>query len=155
MANDFLENITGIQTRFMDISKDFERMVEIELDNSLNPLDPEEFWQIVKRKNVLGVVATDEYGVVIGFCVYSLEEKDCFSILNLVVDKPFHRQGIATKIINKMKYKLNDSRTMLKCEVSEMNLPVQCLLRANKFTSKLIRRYSEDFIDFTYTKEGV
>lgn len=95
-------------------------------------------------------VDTEDYPL--GFCLYSLNNhgEDTFEIKHLVVDKIYHRLGIATHLMNKMKTKLSASRHLINYDVPETNHGMHLFLSKMGFSSKLIRQNNEDIYRFTY-----
>jgi ribosomal protein S18 acetylase RimI-like enzyme len=135
-------------------NKDFNRVMEIDGssggDYTWKTDDLLDEW---KDYNGVGIVAVDNHDVVLGFCIYSLCNKDCFEIKHMVIDKEFRRSGIGTSIINRMKGKLNDRRYILGCNVDEENLSFQLFLKKMDFKANLIRHSFGDEFRFQYEKE--
>jgi ribosomal protein S18 acetylase RimI-like enzyme len=102
---------------------------------------------------VNGMVAVNDTDDVIGFCIYSLENPETFHILHLAVDDRFYRLGIATKLIDRMKSKLNDKRNILEYEVPESYLAMHLFLKAMNFKARVVRNREEDIFKFTYMEQ--
>ena len=142
-----------VATRFM-YNKDFNRVMEInKISGDEYSWNSKELLDEWKDYNGVGIVAVDNHDVVLGFCIYNLNNKDCFEIKHLVTDKEFRRSGIGTSIINRMKGKLNDRRYLLGCNVPEENLSFQLFLKKMEFKASLIRHSSGDEFRFEYEKE--
>lgn len=133
--------------------KDFNRVVEINSSSGGNyAWKPKELLKEWKEYNGAGMVAVNNCDVVLGFCIYDLNDKSCFEIKHLVVDKEFRKAGIGTSIINRMKNKLNESRYLLGCNVHEENLSLQLFLKRMNFRGNLIRHSFGDELRFQYEK---
>jgi len=142
-----------ISTRFM-YNKDFNRVTEIDGNSGGNyTWDTDELYDEWKGYKGVGIVAVDNHDTILGFCIYNLNNKDCFEIKHLVIDKKFRRSGIGTSIINRMKSKLNNCRYVLGCNVHEENLSFQLFLKKMSFKANLIKHSSGDEFRFQYEKE--
>jgi ribosomal protein S18 acetylase RimI-like enzyme len=133
-----------VTTRYI-AKDDLKKLGELDRENENDIIN-----LLTGHEVVNGMVA--ETNDVVGFCIYSLENPETFSILHLVVDKDFCRKGIGTKIINRMKSKLNEQRKILDYEVPESYLDMQLFLKAMGFKAILIRNKHEDIFKFTYTE---
>lgn len=140
-----------IKTRFMT-NADFDRVIEIDLHGGEYSWEPGDLYEEWKKQNGVGIVAIDMDDFPMGFCVYSLEEKECYEVKHMAVDRNFRRLGIGTSLINRMKDKLNDRRYILSYSVPEENLGFQLFLKKMDFKAKLIRHGSVDFLRFQYEK---
>lgn len=90
----------------------------------------EDFIRCLRQRNCIGMVATvsDE---VVGYMIYELH-KNRLHLLNIAVDQAFHRHGIGTQMIDKLKSKLShERRNRIMLEVTDANLPAQLFFRAN------------------------
>lgn len=125
--------------------------------NRVNEIDPEnkdDISNVLKGTEIInGMVAINDTDDVIGFCIYSLENPETFNILHLAVDENFYRQGIATKLIDRMKSKLNDKRNILEYEVPENYLAMHLFLKEMNFKAKIVRNREEDIFKFTYMEQ--
>src|SRR5271156_395092 len=99
--------ISKLATRFL-YTQDHNRILEIN-DGFYNA---KELLKLLKERWCVGLVATDTKNI-LGFCIYGLQNPDCFNILHLIIDKKHYRNGVASKIINKMKSKLNQKRNYI------------------------------------------
>jgi GNAT superfamily N-acetyltransferase len=140
-----------VKTRPMYVNRDFDRMIEIDCNTSGKYVwEPDELFKEMKKDWTCGVIAVDQEDYPLGFCIYNLDNPECFEIKHFVVDKIYHRLGVGTEIMHRMKAKLNSKRFYLKCDVPESNLPMHKFMSAVDFKSKLIRNTFEDIIRFTY-----
>ena len=130
---------------------DFDRVVEIDCNNSGKyAWTPDELFTTLKSVHGMGIVAIDETQYPLGFCIYSLKNVEYFEILHIAVDKK--REGVGTKLINKIKRKINEQRNHITFDVPETNLETQLFLKAMGFKAKLVRNSMEDIIRFNYEK---
>src|SRR6185295_10698087 len=107
----------AVQTRFI-VNSDFDRVIEIDYTSGGEyGWNPDDLFHEWKKQNGVGMVAVDSDDFPLGFCIYSLEDKERFEMKHLVVEKPFQRSGVATSIISRMKNKLNNRRYILSCDV--------------------------------------
>lgn len=142
----------AIQTRFM-ANHDFDRVIEIDHTSGGNySWEPDDLYNEWKSRNGVGIVAVDSDDFTLGFCVYNLNDKECYEIKHMVVDKAFQRSGIGTSLINRMKDKLNNNRYILSYNVPEENLNFQLFLKQMGFKADLIRYSSGDIFRFKYEK---
>jgi ribosomal-protein-alanine N-acetyltransferase len=116
------------------IRRDMPRVLEIERESFDFPWSEEIFVQELRQRNCIGMVV--EYRErVIGFVVYNLH-RSTFDILNLAVAPEFRRQGVATQILERMRYKLRQQRQhTLSATVRERNLPAQLFFRTKGFVA--------------------
>ena len=137
-----------VKTRYIT-RNDMDRISEIDYESGNN------IEAVFKSTEVVnGMVAVNDTDDVIGFCIYSLENPETFNILHLEVDDRFYRQGIATKLIDRMKSKLNDKRNVLEYEVHESYLAMHLFLKKMKFKAIVLRnREEEDIFKFTYMEQ--
>lgn len=122
--------------------------------NKIDPENKDDIERVLKGTEIVnGMVAINDTDDVIGFCIYSLENKETFNVLHLAIDKHFYRQGIATKLIDRMKSKLNDKRNILEYEVPESYLAMHLFLKAMNFKARVLRNKDEDIFKFTYMEQ--
>lgn len=133
-----------VKTRYIT-RDDMDRVNEIDYESK------NDIAKVLRSTEIVnGMVAVNDTDDVIGFCIYSLENPETFNILHLAVDERFYRQGIATKLIDRMKSKLNDKRNILEYEVPESYLAMHLFLKAMNFKAKVLRNREEDIFKFTY-----
>lgn len=136
-----------VKTRYIT-RDDMDRVNEIDRENK------DDIAHVLKGTEIVnGMVAVNDTDDVIGFCIYSLENPETFKILHLAVDENFCRQGIATKLIDRMKSKLNDKRDILEYEVPESYLAMHLFLKKMNFKAKVVRNREEDIFKFTYMEQ--
>ena len=120
-----------IEVRWM-IRRDMGEILDIEKESFSSPWAEEDFIKYLKERNVIGMVAEIGDGnddQIVGYMVYSLY-KDRLELKNFAVHPDFRRQGVGTKLAEKLKGKLSTSRrTRVVTHVSEGNY------RAQKFFS--------------------
>lgn len=132
---------------------DFDRVIEIDYTSGGNySWEPGDLHNEWKRRNGVGIVAVDSNDYTLGFCIYNLDDRECYEVRHMVVDKAFQRSGIGTSLINRMKDKLNKNRYILSYNVPEENLNFQLFLRQMGFKAELIRHGSGDIFRFKYEK---
>lgn len=142
-----------VQMRFL-ANKDFDRVVEINHTSSGDyTWEPEDLYNEWKSAQGVGLVAVDTDDYALGFCIYNLNDKECYEIKHLVVEKPLQRMGIGAAMINRMKDKLNYRRSILSYSVPEDNLGFQLFLKKMEFKAKVINNGTCDIYRFQYEKE--
>jgi len=103
----------------------------------------DEFLDVLRRRNVIGMVAEFD-GVVVGFMVYELNKHDLF-LMNLCVQPAMQRTGIGTAMIDRLKEKLSAvKRSTMELIVSERNLACHLFLRDLGFLCTETIRYPDD-----------
>lgn len=141
-----------IATRFMS-NQDFDRVIEIDCSSGGEySWQADDLFQEWKSQNGVGIVAVDGDDLPLGFCVYSLDDKECYEVKHMVVDRYFRRSGIGTSLINRMKDKLNNRRYILSYNVPEENLNFQLFLKKMGFRANLLKFNSGDVLRFKYEK---
>jgi ribosomal protein S18 acetylase RimI-like enzyme len=142
-----------IATRFM-FNQDFDRVIEIDYSSGDEySWQSDDLFHEWKSQNGVGIVAVDMDDLPLGFCVYSLDDKECYEIKHMVVDKCFRRSGIGTSLINRMKDKLNNRRYILSYSIPEDNLGFQLFLKKMGFKAKIVKNGTCDVYRFQYEKE--
>jgi len=141
-----------VQTRYMT-KGDFGRVMEINHTSSGGyAWQPDDLWNEWQADKGAGMAAVDADDYLLGFCIYNMDDKECYEIQHLVVEKCFQRSGIGTALINRMKKKLNDMRCILSYSVPEDNLPFQLFMKKMGFKAKLVRNGTEEVYRFEYEK---
>lgn len=94
-----------------------------------------------KSPRVIGMVAEDEKGGVRGYTVYELREHS-IDVQNFAVDPLFHRQGIGTQIVDRLKEKISPRgrRRRLTLSIRETNVAAQLFFQRMGFTATTILR---------------
>lgn len=115
------------------IRRDMDDVLRIELSNHHQPWDENQFLEHLRQRNCIGLVVENDDCEIVGFVIYELHPKR-LHLLNFCVDPEHRKQGVATAIIDRLKYKLSQQRrNELWVEVPETNLPVQLFLRSQGF----------------------
>lgn len=110
----------------------------------------EDFICCLRQRNNIGMVAeTDDQ--VIGYMIYELH-KDRLNIINFAVHPTFHRLGVGTAMLDKLKRKLSsERRNHLLLEVRETNLAAQMFFKSQGFmASDVLRRHYEQTREDAY-----
>ena len=142
--------LNDFKTRFL-YNHDFDRVIEIDCNSSGKYCwEPDDMFEVLRSRHGNGMVAVGEDDYPVGFCIYSLKNVEHFEILHLAVDDMRWRQGIGTKLINKMKRKLNVRRSALSFDIPESGLGTQLFLKEMGFKARLIRNSFEDIMRFKY-----
>jgi ribosomal-protein-alanine N-acetyltransferase len=127
----------GIHMRWM-IRRDLPQVLEIEWKSFDEPWTEENFIEVLRMRNCIGMVMEYEEQV-IGFVLYELHDHSTIpgrpiEILNIAVDPEFRRMMIGTAMIEKLKSKLSyQRRRKLIAWISDVNLEAQVWLRSNGF----------------------
>ena len=141
----------GIQVhiRWM-IRRDMPEVLEIERAAFDHAWTEEDFLHCLRQRNCIGMVAElDEQ--VVGFMIYELH-KSKLRVLNFAVASEFHRNGIGSQMVAKLKSKLSHQRrSLLVLEVRETNLQAQFFFRALDFrATSVLRDFYEDSVEDAY-----
>jgi ribosomal-protein-alanine N-acetyltransferase len=127
----------GIHMRWM-IRRDIPQVLEIESKSFNEPWTEENFLEVLRLRNCIGMVIEYE-GEVIGFILYELHDHSTIpgrpiEILNIAVHPEYRRMMIGTAMIEKLKSKLSfQRRRKLIAWISDANLEAQVWLRSNGF----------------------
>jgi ribosomal-protein-alanine N-acetyltransferase len=132
------------------INRDMPRILEIENEVFEYPWSEEDYRTYLKQRNVISmVIEVDD--LVVGFMVYELH-KTHLNIPNFAITESYQRQGLGTKMIDKLKGKLdNNRRNHLIMEVRDSNIAAHLFLKNNDFKAvKIVRDAYEDCLDDMY-----
>lgn len=143
-----------VHIRWM-IRRDMPEVWEIEKACFPQPWSEEDFIRCLRQRNMVGMVA--EYkGDVVGFDVYELH-KHRLHILSIATRIDFWRHGIATRLIDKLKGKINPkTRRELTADVSEYSLNAQLFFRSQGFRcAKICRDHFNDGTDAYFMRYRV
>lgn len=143
--------ITKVHIRWW-IRRDTSEVLDIEALNAKVPKSDKGFFEkkekeflgLLSQRDCIGMIA--EVGdAVVGHMVYELHKKK-LHILNLAVHPKYHRQGIGTQMVNKLKKKLSGHRrTRLTLEIRETLLKEQLFFKKMGFLAvQVMRNYYED-----------
>lgn len=112
---------------------DVDAVLSIEKRSFDYPWTPADFIDCLKRKPVVGYVATIN-GQTVGYVIYQIVSGGMV-ILNLAVDPDFRRQSVGTQLVEEVQQKLTPrSRKFVSATCSEANLKAQLFLRSKGFT---------------------
>lgn len=141
---------------------DLPEVLKIEHQGFEYPWPEEEFMRQLARKDVIGLVCDCQLDngemVVGGYLVYAMKPIE-FDLINIAVHYDFRRQGVATKMLNKLKGKLSQNRRIrMTAMVSENNLRACKFFKSQGFVAiETCRKYYDltdwDAYKFQYSIE--
>ena len=121
------------------VRKDLHEAIGIEASCYSRPWNEDDFNRKMRERNTTGLVC-DHNGAVAGFMLYELH-KHRLGLVKLVVDPIYHRCGIGTILVEKLKSKLSVSRReRITVEVPESQLGVQLFFKAMGFKARDVFR---------------
>lgn len=133
---------TSVRIRWM-IRSDMPSVLAIESDSFPDPWTESEFIDHLRDRNVIGMVAVEEYGEseqIVGYVIYRLNKK-FLEIINLAVAKDKRREGVGRSILDKLKIKLHpERRTILKAIVTDENLGAHLFFRECGLVATQVKR---------------
>lgn len=143
----------AIHIRWM-ITRDMPEVLRIERDAFEFPWSEDDFQQEQRRKNVIGMVAEDREGRVVGYMLYELH-KFRIHISDFAVSGNFRRRGIGSAMVAKLVGKLSvERRTRIMLEVRETNLDAQLFFRAMGFRAiAVLPDFYDDTPDAAYVMQ--
>ena len=119
------------QVRWM-IRRDMASVLAIEAANG-GDWQEETFLSNLRERNIIGMVVEKNQLDIVGHMVYVLHKKR-LEVVNFGVCPKHKRRGIGTRMLNKLKGKLNEnSRRQLTIDVPDTKLDFHLFLRANSF----------------------
>lgn len=132
-----------IEIRWL-ISADLPSVVEIEVGCSRYPWDEEDFRAALRQRNCIGMV-TLLRNQIVGHMVYELHLRG-IHLINFCVDADFRRQGVGTKMCQKLFSKLNPKkRVEIIVKVDEWHLGTQLFFSALGFQAvEVLRGFYDD-----------
>ncbi len=139
----------AVHIRWM-IRRDMPEVLEIERAVFEYAWTEEDFVHCIRQRNCIGMVAElDEQ--IVGFMIYELH-KSKLRVLNFAVAAEYHRNGIGSQMVAKLKSKLSHQRwSRLVLEVRETNLQAQFFFRALDFrATSVLRDFYEDLVEDAY-----
>lgn len=150
--NTHKEQRLSVHIRWM-IRRDMEPVVRIEAHSFEFPWTEEDFYNCLRQRNCIGMVAEYDDRVV-GFMIYELH-KTKLHVINLAVHPEFRRRGIGTQMVEKLLVKLSpQNRNRISLEVRETNVTAQFFFRNNKFRAvSILRDFYEDTAEDAYLME--
>lgn len=121
------------------IRRDMPRVLDIERASFEFPWSEDDFMVCLKQRNCIGMVALCE-DLVVGSMIYELH-KERLHLLNLAVDPACRRNGVGSRLIDKLIGKLSQQRRFaITVEVRESNLTAQMFFRQHGFKAVLVLR---------------
>lgn len=120
------------------IRRDLPDVLRIAHLSEEEPWGEEQFVENLRRRMVIGHVAEDAEGRILGYMIYELRKKQ-LTLLKLAVHPAFRRQGVGTQMIAKLASKLSpERRTRLVVDVEDGNLDGHLFLKAMDFIARPI-----------------
>ena len=115
------------------------------------PWTLEELERCLRQRNVIGVVALDAGGEVVGYCLYEMHHAH-FHVFNIATRPASRRLGVGRALIDRLRAKIaNGNRKRIMVEVREGNLPAQQFFRAMGFrATSVLRDFYEDSDEDAY-----
>ena len=121
------------------IRRDMPEVLKIEAASFEYTWDEDEFLNLLRPRNCIGMVAEHENRVV-GFMIYEMQNTR-LHILNFAVDPEFRKAGVGSQMIHKLTCKLRQQhRREITLEVRETNLPAQKFFQAMGFLATGVLR---------------
>ncbi len=139
----------SVHVRWM-IRRDMEEVVRIETHSFEFPWSEEDFYNCLRQRNCIGMVAEHEERVV-GFMIYELH-KASLHVVNFAVHPDVRRQGVGTQMLEKLTVKLSPQhRSRIALEVRETNVSAQLFYRQNKFRAvSVLHNFYSDTVEDAY-----
>ncbi|QDV29911.1 ribosomal-protein-alanine N-acetyltransferase [Planctopirus ephydatiae] len=120
--------LCDMQIRWM-IRRDMPEVLEIEKKSFEYSWSEEDFLNCLRQRNCIGMVA-EHHEQIVGYMVYELL-KDQLHILNFAVAPGHRRQGVGTRLMDKLVGKLAMQRRQeITFEVRETNLAAQLFFKS-------------------------
>lgn len=142
----------NVHIRWM-IRSDMPRVLEIENSSFEFPYDEADFTNLLRRCNVIGMVA-ESVDEVLGYVIYELHRNRIYVPVFAVC--PGHRRrGVGSSMVRKLLGKLSpDRRTSISVEVRETNLEAQTFFRSQGFRAiSVVRAPYEETDEDAYLME--
>lgn len=130
--------------RYMN-NADLKQVLVIEEDSFDYPWDQDEFISVMKKSSVSShILELNER--VIAYYIYDLQ-KTKIEILNIAVDKPYRRKGVASQIVNNITDRLDlFNLKYVSITVAEHNLLAQLFFKNCGF--KYIKTFTNHYEDY-------
>lgn len=120
------------------VNHDHPEVLAIEHQTAESPWDGEAMNEVLRGRNVIGMVAHDQDRIV-GFMIYEMEPTR-INVLRFAVDEFARRLGVGTVMMDKLKRKLDPvKRQSLWFDVPDTNTVAHLFLRANGLTATMQR----------------
>ena len=133
------------------IRRDMDDVIKIDDVGYVEPWSESKFISTLRKKTVIGVVATNGFNRTIGFCIYELQ-KTQIEILRMAVSPQWRRNGVASAMIDRLKDKVaNQKRCGIVCEVDGHSIFSQLCFRDNGFTGHAM---ADDRILFLWERDN-
>ena len=138
---------------------DMTRIVEIENAVFHSPWTLDDFLNVIRQRNCVGILAYTEDETIAGFAIYELYG-DCIHLIDFAVAPEFQRSGVGSALIANIKGKLQyGKKTKIVDQVRETNLKMQLFLRSHGFEAIGVERCvfsdtGEDAFRFIYDLES-
>lgn len=138
-----------IQIRWL-IRRDMDEVLAIEKSNFECPWDEMDFLTCLRQRNCIGTVAEFQHEIY-GFMIYELH-KNKLRILNFAVHKSFQRQGIGSRLVQRLIDKLSQQRRReVVLEIRDGNLDGQLFFQHHGFRAvSVLRRHYRDTNEDAY-----
>lgn len=138
----------------MIIRSDLASVLELERSSFVAPMSREEFMDWILRSDTFCLVY-EIRGQIAGFMLYVLTGQT-YLIHSIAVDPGFRFQGVASEMINHLKYGLIDRGWKIICSVRSGNVPAKELFKKNGFKrigSQSIKGSGESWIRMIYSQD--
>lgn len=128
------------------IRRDMSKVMDIEKRSYNTPYSEENFLELLRRRNCVGLVITDKADCVLGYVIYELHKRH-LTLHNFTIDPTLRRKKIGTALINRMKEKLNNQRRhSMSIEINDKNLDAQLFLKRLGFRAVDINRTNNSYL---------
>lgn len=135
------------------IRRDMQEVLRIEFDSFEFPWVDEDFMNVLRQRNCIGMIAEYNHAVV-GYMVYELHSKH-LEILNFAVAPEVRRMGVGARMIQRLIDKLSQQgRNELLLACRERNLDGQLFFRNQGFRAiKVLRNHYEETDEDAYVMQ--
>lgn len=139
MSETLKKSVSKTKIRWL-IRQDLPSILKIENESFISPWNEEEFIEILRDKNCIGLVCEVD-GEIAGFLFYDKNDS-LYEILNLAVLPEKRLQGIGKKLISHLMKKMETSRntTEILATVSEWNLNGHLFFSKLNFQAEMVTR---------------
>jgi ribosomal-protein-alanine N-acetyltransferase len=129
--------------RWFEHGRDFDQLTAIDTKSDEEYWTLDDFKKRLRQKAITCLIA-ERGGVVVGFLIYELFLHR-FAVLRIGVLPKHRKTGVGATLLNELKAKLTQKRTLISAEVRESNLPIQLFLKAEGYRAvEVIRGYYSD-----------
>lgn len=141
--------VPNVQIRWL-IRRDMDEVLSIEEESFEFPWTEEEFLCCLRHRNCIGTVIEVDHRIV-GFMIYHLH-KSMLRVLNFAVHPEMRRNGIGTKMVQRLIDKLSQQRRReIVLEIRETNVPGQLFFASKGFRAEyVLRNHYEDTEEDAY-----